>query len=182
MAWSERGRSILTGKRLKKWLMLQMWRFQQVAQPITLVLLAANLAVQLFNFVKWRGAVLGNFFTAVPLIMLILMLIMWAFAIIWDLRLKMWRDQATVLVERNPYTKEKLSAKEMAQYNMIWIPFLEELGKDSKKLADTAEVLKKWVKKASEDDRQLIKDLDDLLRHIGDDKIDVSWIKDKKKP
>lgn len=171
----------MNGKRVKKWLMLQMWRFQQVAQPVTLVLLAANLSVTVFSLVRWRGELRNAYFT-IPLIFMILFLAMWAFAIAWDLRYKMWREQQTVLVERNPYAKEKLNAKEMAQFNLIWIPVLEELGKNNKKLADTAQLLRRWVVQASKDDHQIMTDLDDLMRHIGNDKIDFSWIKNGKKP
>jgi len=166
--------------KVKKWFMLQVWRLQQVAQIITLLLLAINLSLQLFDLIKWRGEVLKNPYFTVPLIFLIMFAIIWVTAIFWDLRLKMWRDQATVLVERNPYTKERLTAKEMAQYSLIWIPVLERLGKEDKKLAETAEVLKGWVKKEWQDDPVLVKDVGELFDHIGIDKIDLIGLNAKK--
>jgi hypothetical protein len=171
---------LVKSNRLKKWFMLQVWRLQQVAQIITLLLLAMNLSLQLFDLVKWRGEVLKNPYFTVPLIFLIMFAIIWVSAIFWDLRLKMWRDQATVLVERNPYTKERLNAKEMAQYGLIWIPILERLGKEDKKLAETAEVLKQWVKKEWEEDPVLVKDVNELFGHIGSDRIDLTGLKQKK--
>jgi hypothetical protein len=167
-------------KRLKKWFMLQVWRLQQVAQIITLLLLAINLSLQLFGFIKWRGEALKNPYLTIPLIFLTLFAVIWIAAIYWDLRLKMWRDQATVLVERNPYTKERLNAKEMAQYGLIWIPVLERLGKEDKKLAETAEVLKGWIRREWKDDPVLVKDVGELFDHIGSDKMDLLGLKEKK--
>ena len=166
--------------RLKKWFMLQIWRIQQPAQLITLVLLALNLSLQLFYFVKWRGAILNNVYLMIPLIFLILFAVIWGVAIFWDLRLRLWREQATVLVERNPYTKERLNAKEIAQYSLIWVPLLEKLGKEDKKAAEIAELLKKWIKTEWDDDPQLVKDVGELFRHIGSDRIDLTGLKDKK--
>jgi len=156
--------------------MLQIWRIQQPAQLITLVLLALNLSLQLFYFVKWRGAILNNVYLMIPLIFLLLFAGIWVVAIFWDLRLRLWREQATVLVERNPYTKERLNAKEMAQYSLIWIPVLEKLGKDDPKLAEIAKVLKQWVKKEWEDDPQLVKDVGELFGHIGSDRMDLTGL------
>jgi len=167
-------------KRLKKWFMLQVWRIQQPAQLITLVLLALGLSVQLYDKIKWRGWPFDNPYVAITMIFLILFAIIWAVAIFWDLRLRLWRDQANVLVERNPYAKERLNAKEMAQYSLMWIPLLEMLGKEDKKLAETAEVVKKWVRKEWDDDPQLVKDVGELLDHIGSDRIDITGLKEKK--
>ena len=160
--------------------MLQVWRLQQVAQIITILLLAINLSLQLFGFIKWRGEALKNPYIMTPLIFLALLAVIWVVAIFWDLRLKMWRYQANVGIERNPYAKERLGAKEMAQYGLIWIPLLERLGKEDKKLAEAAEVLKSWIEKEWEDDPALVKDVGELFGHIGSDRIDLLGLKGKK--
>ena len=163
-----------TAKKLKKWFMLQMWRLQQVAQVLTLVLLALNLALQVFGLIKWRtGSPLSISYVGVPMIMLLLVMIIWTFAIFWDLRLKMWRDQMNVAVERNPYSKERLSSKEVFIYALCYLPVIERLGKDDPKLREVAEVLKKWFKKETEDDPQLVKDVKEIFDHIGSDKVDL---------
>ena len=162
------------GKRLKKWFMLQMWRLQQVAQVLTLILLALNLALQVFGLIKWRtGSPLSISYVGVPLIMLLLVMAIWTFAIFWDLRLKMWRDQMNVAVERNPYSKERLSSKEVFLYALIYLPIFERLGKDDPKMADIAEVLKKWFKKETDEDPQLVRDIREIFQHIGADKYDL---------
>jgi hypothetical protein len=75
----------------KKWFMLQMWRFQQVSQIATLALLALNLALQVYNFMSWRGSIFSSPYTAVPFLLLILVASIWAVVVFWDLRMKMWR-------------------------------------------------------------------------------------------
>jgi len=49
----------------------------------------------------------------------------WLHAAVWDLKMKMWRKQTAVNIERNPYAKEKLTAKDVFQYEFLWIPILE---------------------------------------------------------
>jgi len=154
-------------KRLKKWFMLQVWRLQQVAQIITLLLLAINLSLQLFGFIKWRGDALKNPYFTVPLIFLILFAIIWAAAIYWDLRLKMWRDQMAVLVERNPYAKEKMTSKELMLYGLLYIPMMEKLAQNDPRMKDQVETLRRWMAKEASEDPIMKVDLDELFRHIG---------------
>jgi len=147
--------------------MLQMWRLQQVAAIGTLVLLIVNLSLQMFDFVKWHGEPLSNPYFTVPLVAVIIALGVWAFSIFWDLRLKMWRDQATVLVEKNPYAKEKMYSKEIAVYNLIYLPILEELGKNNPEIKKKAEAVRTWLNKAAVEDPNTVADLKELFAYIN---------------
>ena len=60
--------------------------------------------------------------------MLLLVALIWGVAIVWDIRMKMWREQATVLIERNPYVKEKMSSKEVALISLFNLPLVEKLA------------------------------------------------------
>jgi hypothetical protein len=154
--------------RIKKWFMLWMWRVQQVSQPLTLTLMAINLSLTVFGLIKWReGSPLSVSWIGVPLILLLLAFVILSFALIWDLRLKMWRDQATVLVERNPYSKEKMSAKEIMIYGVLWLPVLDDIGKRDPKAKIAAEALREWIRKASKEEPVMEKDLDDVFKYIG---------------
>jgi hypothetical protein len=154
--------------RIKKWFMLWMWRVQQVSQPLTLTLMAINLSLTVFGLIKWReGSPLSVSWIGVPLILLLLAFVILSFALIWDLRLKMWRDQATVLVERNPYSKEKMSAKEIMLYGVLWLPILEDIGKRDPKAKLAADALREWIRKASKEEPVMEKDLDDVFEYIG---------------
>lgn len=99
---------------VKNWFMLQVWRLQQVSQIVTLVMLTATLSGIIWGYVKYRGGIFGNSVFGILMIALIIGLVVWTFAIFWDTRLKLWRDQMQVLVEKNPYTHEKMSPKELA--------------------------------------------------------------------
>ena len=150
----------------KKWLMLQMWRLQQVAQVLTLALMAINLSLQVWGYVKWRDEFLANSLYGPLTIVLVLAIVIWSFAIVWDRRLKMWREQQAVLIERNPYAKERMAAKEIALYEILWMPLLERLAKDDEKIAAAAADLRDWLTKLAKDDPVLEKDLKELYEYI----------------
>jgi hypothetical protein len=159
---------------VKKWFMLQMWRLQQVAQPLTLALLAINLSLTIFGLIKWReDSLLSYSLIGVPMILLVLAMIIWTFAIIWDIRLKMWRDQATVLVERNPYSKEKMSSKEVVLYSMFYLSVLDSLAKDDPVKREELDTFRKWIKKSMEMDPNTAKDAREILQFIGKGNLDV---------
>ncbi|OGS42391.1 MAG: hypothetical protein A3K67_00545 [Euryarchaeota archaeon RBG_16_62_10] len=155
---------------IKKWFMLQVWRIQQVAQIITIALLASTTAGILYDYLDtWHTGIFKEAITGIPILLLAIALAIWTFAIIWDLRLKLWRDQMTVLVERNPYTKEKLSSKEVLMFGIMWLPMMEKLSKDDPKLAASAEVIRSWVRKTADEDPETMKHVQELFAHIGKD-------------
>ena len=153
--------------KMKKWFMLQMWRLQQVAQPLTLAMLAANISLQVWGFVKWRNEILANPLFGVMAVLFPIVLVIWAIAIVWDLRLKMWREQQMVATERNPYAKEKMAAKELAMYELLWMPMLEKLGKDDPKIRESAETFRRWLNRLANDDPTLAEDLKEVYDYIN---------------
>jgi hypothetical protein len=153
--------------KVKKWLMLQMWRLQQVAQPLTLAMLSVTISLQVWGFVKWRNEILANPLFGVLVILVPLVLLIWAVAIAWDIRLKMWREQQMVLTERNPYAKEKMSAKELVIYQLLWMPMLEKLGKDDPKIREAVTTFKQWLEHLPNDDPILARDLKEIYDYIN---------------
>ena len=158
----------MSGRGPKKWFMLQMWRVQQVAQVLTIALLAVNLSLQVYTFMDWReGSIFATPYTGATMILLILAALIWTFAIIWDMRLRMWREQATVLMERNPYVKEKMTAKEILIYGALWVPLMENLGKSDPKMKEAAETMREWLSRSMKSDEILARDVKDIMDHIG---------------
>jgi hypothetical protein len=147
---------------MKKWFMLQMWRMQQVATMLTLGMLAINLALQLYTYVGWREGVFKTPYYGIPIFLFIIIVIVWSISIFWDLKMKMWRDQMAVTVERNPYAKEKLVSKEVVMMCRFWIPQLEKSGNHA-----DADYFRNWIKKELSTDPSLREELKDLLAHIG---------------
>jgi len=154
---------------IKKWFMLQLWRLQQVAQLLTLIMLAITLSLNLFGFIKWREP-LSNPYLTIPLLIIVLALIIWVFAIIWDLKLKMWREQATVLIEKNPYSKEKMYSKEIAIYWLLWLPLLENMAKENPMYEPHAKALRTWLSKTYKMDSTTYGDLLEIMDFVGMDK------------
>ncbi|MFY9605105.1 MAG: hypothetical protein WAS24_00015 [Thermoplasmata archaeon] len=166
-------------KRVKKWFMLQVWRLQQVAQLLTLILLAINLSLIAWGYVKWRNGFLANPFTGVLSILLVLALAIWISAYTWDRRLKMWREQTSVLIEKNPFMKERFAPKEVALYALIWIPMMEHLGKNDPVLKANAEALKDWLKRELKADDLSPKELEDILHYMGKERKDLFGLEEK---
>ena len=154
---------------LKKWFMLQVWRIQQVGQIVTIAMLSATLAGVVFNQIQWRleGTPLYNSWVMVPLLIASIGIVIWAFSIWWDLRMRMWREQATVLMERNPYVKEKMTAKEILIYGALWLPLMEKIGSADPKMREATEALKEWLSRSIKSDEILAKDVEEILHHVG---------------
>lgn len=152
---------------VKKWFMLQVWRLQQVAAVLTLALLSLNLALQMYDFMDWREGVFSSPYYAVPILLLLITSVIWVFAIFWDLKMKMWREQMAVAMERNPYAKEKMYAKEIANYAFSWLPLLDSMGKTDPEAKAAAESLRTWINKALKDDPAALGEWKSLLEYIG---------------
>jgi hypothetical protein len=151
----------------KKWFMLQMWRIQQVAQILTISMLAISLTLQVYGYMRWRGTIFETPYIGGLIILLALAATIWGFAIIWDMRLRMWREQAAVLIERNPYAKEKWYSKEIVMYNLIMLPILEKLGENDEKLRTHAQTVRAWMDKSLLNDPATQRELDELIDYVG---------------
>ena len=154
----------------KRWFMLQMWRLQQIAQIATIALLAINLTIQIYPFVEWRGSVFLSPYTGMPLILLILVSTIWAFSIVWDLRMRMWREQASVVIEKNPYARKKMTSKEVAVYGAFWLPLMDNLGRTDPEMKRSATLMRNWLKKAYSEDKILVSEVDGIMHYLGEDK------------
>lgn len=164
---------------IKKWFMLQFWRIQQVAQILTLVGIGITDSILIWGKVQWRGGIIANSIAGPAIILLTFALMVWAFAIFWDLRLKMWRDQMSVLVDKNPYMKEKFSPKEIAVYGMVWLPMLDHMAKSDPSIKEHADAMRKWLKRELTEDALTMKDIDDIFAYIGEKKKDPLGLEKK---
>ena len=169
----------MADNRIKKWFMLQIWRVQQVAQILTLVLLALSNSLLIYKSVSWRGGLFSTPYSGALLILVIIGLAIWGFAIVWDLRLKMWREQTSVLIEKNPYMKERFAPKEVALHAMTWVPVMEHIGKNDPVLKANAEALKNWLRMELEADDLSPKELEDILHYMGKERKDLFGLEEK---
>lgn len=117
---------------MKKWLMIQLWRIQQIASVATLGLTVLNFAMMISKMTEWRDGLLGNAWFSVPLIATIGLAVILFCGKLWDTTYKMWNEQQIVNQERTPFYAEKLSPAGIYSYMVAWIPLMDKTGADSK--------------------------------------------------
>ena len=164
----------------KKSLMLLVWRFQQINSMIMIIGLSLTLTLQILPYVDWRFHRLGIPASYNWLIVLIIFLIIFFGAvivgIIYDVVLKLWIQQQTIMIERNPFAKERLAAKAVLNRQYFWVPMLKKAG-----LEHEAEFSAKWAEHNMETDPILRKDVNRVIQWINEYKLkpaDKRWLKD----
>jgi hypothetical protein len=165
---------------VKKGLMLLVWRFQQINSLIIIVGLALTLTLQIYPYIGWRFEVLGIPHDWDWLIILIIFIIIFSGAVIigilYDTVFKFWIQQQVVIIERNPFAKEKMPPKGILNRRYFWIPILRKTG-----LTREAEVMNSWVEKNMDSDPLVRKDVDRVIRWINEYELkpaDKRWLKD----
>ena len=121
---------------MKHWFMTQVWRFQQIAMIATLALMMVNLSLTLYKYVQWR---IPDPYIGLPMLVFALLLMVWISAWYYDRKLKLWREQMMVAVDRNPYAQDRLTPKEIINMEWIWIPIVNHAD------PQTADKLRQWV-------------------------------------
>ena len=162
----------------KKWFMLQMWRVQQIAAILSLAMLAITDALLIYDKVSWRSGIFETPYVGATIILLVIALIIWTASIVWDTKLKMWREQMMVLVEKNPFNNERMAPKEIVIYSLMWLPMLESIGRNDPKVRDAAVALREWVDKAAKTDPVIARDVKEILKYIDVKETNVIKIKE----
>jgi hypothetical protein len=86
-------------------------------------------------------------------------------------RMKFWREQNIVAIERNPYGSYKLTAKEV-YWIKVWTAALAA-GEPNGKQAEVADLFQQWVDRSVRDDPVLRAEVEGIERWItkGDESI-----------
>ncbi|MBE0518803.1 MAG: hypothetical protein IH630_06225, partial [Thermoplasmata archaeon] len=90
-----------------------------------LSLLAVNLALTTNQYIEWR---FSNSYIGTSIVIIVLAALIWTFGYLWDRKLKLWKEQMVVSIERNPYSTMHMTPKEVVSHVTIWIPWLRERG------------------------------------------------------
>ena len=164
-------------RRLKKFVMVWVWRTQQVGSISTLLITAVTLTLTLSDKIVWR---IGNTYAAILLTFGCLASLILGAGWGWDKKLQMWKEQNEVNVERNPYYLFKQTPKEVASYELLWFPIADTLGDicDALGLTERAKemrLFKKryggWCREQVESDpilKRQVNELSDYLKSKGD--------------
>lgn len=116
--------------------MLQLWRFQQSQAILGLVLWASLLTLTaypilagpIFGFLGSFGIAAdtrGAVALALGIIFVSIAAALFLFGLVYDKVFRLWREQTDVLVDRNPYTRERLTAKEILTWRHMFLPALQ---------------------------------------------------------
>ena len=154
---------------IKKYFMIVYWRTQQIASIFTMILMAFTVSLQVNLYIEWR---FSNSYIGILLSLFILAVIILLAGYAWDKRLKMWREQVQVSIERNPYATKKLTPKEIITHESIVIPILEHMadnardGPSRRRFAQSVIAYRRWI--AHEKlDTETKKDSDELREWLN---------------
>lgn len=161
---------------LKRYFMMQIWRLQQAQMIISMLFWSLTLTGVFYPYVGWRLRLMGIENTTVAIVVLFLFVAggILAFGYIYDRIFKMWHHQQIVIQERNPYSRGKLTPKEVLYWTLYYIPSLEAEAvllrdSDEKRAVETmekADTLKRWVRKNLDEDGETRAVVEGILRDI----------------
>ncbi|HID72186.1 MAG TPA: hypothetical protein EYP29_05540 [Thermoplasmata archaeon] len=139
--------------KIRKYLMLQIWRVEQARSLITLFFWSFALSGIFYDKVAWRFKSIGlSPSKDVVLITLILTLFVVigivTFGFIYDRVLRMWEFKSRVITGKDIFRHGKMNDKEIKIYQELWYPLVKALNNIEKegKLQSTLKTVERWVK------------------------------------
>jgi len=136
LIWKDRWKSAM----VKHAFMLTLWRFQQTQAILGLVLWGILLTTTSFPIVwplmsnyleSWFGIQAsepGAVLFGLTILFAFIVSVLFVFGLIYDKYLRLWREQADVAIDRNPYTRERLTAKEILTWRHMFLPALRAVS------------------------------------------------------
>ena len=160
---------------VKHGFMLALWRFQQSQAILGLVLWGILLTTSSFYivwpllsdyFVRWFGIQPndpGAVLLGLAVLFALIMSTLFAFGFIYDKYLRLWREQSDVAIDRNPYTKERLTTKEILTWRHMFLPALRAASSskagsnpnsgEDREAQDHIAFMEHWIAESLEDPR-----------------------------
>lgn len=140
--------------KIRKSLMLQIWRVEQARSIITLFFWSLALAGIFYNKVAWRFKEwfgLSPEHDVVPITVILTFFIVIgiiAFGLAYDKLFRMWEFKSRISAEKDIFRLGKMNDKEVPIYEELWFPLVKALNNIEKehKLDPTVKTLETWVK------------------------------------
>ena len=162
----------------KRFVMTQLWRIQQSYTLLSLGLWGIVIALTAFPFAATLLSRQFGFdpstpgFVAAVLVLLFLAVFsfLFAFGVVYDKYLRLWREQLDVAVERNPYAREKLSPKEILMWRYIYLPAMRSSGRDNPNTRKEIEFVERWVAKSEAADANIRRAVEEAEGWIRSDR------------
>lgn len=161
----------------KRYLMTQLWRIQQSYTLLSLVLWGVVIALTanpiILPFLQHNLGVDPSVPGVVAATLIIVFVgvfgLLFAFGVIYDKYLKLWREQLDVAVEKNPYTKEKLSVKEILMWRHMFLPTLRAAEGRNPETVRELEFMERWIRKSIAVDGNIRRALEEAERWVTTD-------------
>ena len=155
--------------------MIYLWRAQQSGAIINILLLGTLTAASLYKL--YLKAYFNNYgfpenqeLPGVIITMLAIFIAVFGVGFMFD-RLKFWREQNIVAIERNPYGSYKLTAKEV-HWIRLWMAAVQA-GNPTEAQKRTLADFDQWIARSMAQDELLRKEVDAVERWIraGDESV-----------
>jgi len=140
--------------RIRKSLMLQIWRVEQARAIITLFFWSFALAGIFYGrvapvFDDWFGLDPKNDVILITLILTLLTIVgIVIFGLLYDRVFRMWEFKSRVITAKDVFRHGRMNDKEIPIYEELWSPLVKALnniaGED--RLNPTVQTLERWVK------------------------------------
>lgn len=157
---------------VKKMFMIQVWRIQQSYAIFSLFAWSFLLTFTSYPYIaplfsRWGVISAEDVLLGMAVLFLIVFFGILAFGFLYDRILKLWREQADVVYERNPYAKEKLMPKEILLWKKAHLRTLREVAKQDPEVWEDIEFMEKWIQKSLESDPLLRKEVQETEKWIS---------------
>ncbi|MEW5760203.1 MAG: hypothetical protein AB1779_05510 [Candidatus Thermoplasmatota archaeon] len=158
---------------IKKRLMELVWRLQASQMLIGIVVWSLMLTGIFYSYVstKFNNFGLGaeNVFFGMVILFLITFALIFAVGLIFD-KMKFWKEQQVVAVERNPYMSSKLCAKEIF-WIKVWLlatkVVLNSSEKKNEEIEKQIKFFENWISNAIKDDEKLREEVKRIEEFAG---------------
>jgi hypothetical protein len=141
---------------LKRRFMVQLWRIQQSYTLLSLVIWGVLITLTAWPILDdlWADflEIFGIPFNApgaialgLGIIFVAVYVVLFAFGIVYDKVLRLWREQLDVSYERNPYTRDKLMVKEVLMWRHMFLPVLRVAAPSDPAAQREIEFVERWI-------------------------------------
>ena len=154
---------------IKKRFMMYVWRMQQIGSLYSVFMLTLTLTLVLYPLVDWRFDALFQWlgmptdwsFLTVGILFVLILNCALLFGFVYDRVFKLWVDQTTVAIERNPYTKNLMNPKEILNWQYFFVPMLRSSGNHCE-----ADFMDKWNQRCLAENPMLRTEVKRILRWV----------------
>lgn len=157
--------------KFKKLAMLYIWRIQQSQAVIGIIFWSLTLTGVFYQYAQYyidKYFKVGGMISGMVVFFFLTVLAILTVGFIFD-KLKFWKEQNIVNVERSPYSLYKMTARDVHWVNHIWIPMMKSQAKTEPSLSEHVSFMERWVQKLLDDDPILRADVEMVEKWISDD-------------